>query len=148
MRTRAESCSSSSVATPAATARLSVVRYGTGHVPPYRTDVCPAFTPRRGKAHLAPACELQSQTGKCQPHQKRALADDPRRDALSPSSTTVVLCSVVDPQNELVISLPLITASSMRTRVGSRQPYARGAGTDKIVRPCSAEMQTTQHFRV
>lgn len=84
------------------------------------------------------------------PQKKRALADDPRRDALpeSPSSTTVVLCSVVDPQNELVISLPLITASSMRTRVGSRQPYARGAGTGKIVRPCSAEMQTTQHFRV
>lgn len=64
------------------------------------------------------------------------------RDALPPSPTAFVLCSVADPQNELVISLPPITASSLRTRVGSRQPYARGAGTGKIVRPCSAEMQT------
>lgn len=135
MRTRAESCSSSQWPRlrPQPVCEY-VVRYSTGHVPPYRTDpscflpvaVCPAFLPRRGKAHLAPACELQ--TGKCQPHQKKspALADDPR--CPPPSSTTFVLCSVVDPQNELVISLPPITASSLRTRVGSRQTALRQGG--------------------
>lgn len=88
--------------------------------------------------HLRASCKRENAS----PTKKRALPWLMTRDALPPSSTTFVLCSVVDPQNELVISLPLITASSLRTRVGSRQPYARGAGTGKIVRPCSAEMQT------
>ena len=134
MRTRAESCSS--VSGHASAHSPSVVRYNTGHVPSYRTCLfwflpvarCPsssALLLRQGRARAPPhrccpsgTCELQ--TGKCQPHQKRALADPRCSLLIQPPSC---FCSLSGrPQNELVIVSPLTAASSMRTSVSHDSP--------------------------